>query len=209
MKSTACANCGTPNVLRLQEDDDSASGTGEVVERGNRTSSTVTACTFFKTGACSEAIMNVVNRAFNNPMPLEEHGVMPLAGGIAAHGYQCGMLWGATLAAGAQARRRLGTGPAAQLAALRAAARLVQSFQERNGQTNCFELTDTDWSRKLQMLRYFIRGGPSLACSGRLRLLRLPSTRSRLRSTRRPTRPRPSKTRTTLRRALSAALRCW
>ena len=30
---------------------------------------------------------------------------MPLAGGFMGYGYQCGMLWGAALAAGAQAYR--------------------------------------------------------------------------------------------------------
>jgi len=29
---------------------------------------------------------------------------MPLAGGIMQHGYQCGMIWGATLGAGAGRR---------------------------------------------------------------------------------------------------------
>ena len=33
---------------------------------------------------------------------------MPLAGGFMGYGYQCGMLWGAVLAAGAQAYRIFG-----------------------------------------------------------------------------------------------------
>jgi hypothetical protein len=37
------------------------------------------------------------------------------------HGYQCGMIWGATLAAGAQAYRLLGPGPQAETAAIIAA----------------------------------------------------------------------------------------
>jgi hypothetical protein len=70
------------------------------------------------------------------------------------------MLWGATLAAGAHAQRSLGAGALAETAAMTAAARVVQSFQESNGQINCLELTETDWTQKLQMLRYFIKGGP-------------------------------------------------
>ncbi len=42
---------------------------------------------------------------------------MPLAGGIVGNGYQCGMIWGAALAAGAQAYRLLGTGPVARFLA--------------------------------------------------------------------------------------------
>ena len=47
--------------------------------------------------------MRVVDRSFDQPSELEEHAAGPLAGGIMQHGYQCGMIWGATLAAGAQA----------------------------------------------------------------------------------------------------------
>ena len=47
-------------------------------------------------------------------MPLEEHAAAPLAGGIMQHGYQCGMIWGAALAAGAQAYRLYGAGAQAE-----------------------------------------------------------------------------------------------
>ena len=54
---------------------------------------------------------------------------MPFAGGIANQGYQCGMLWGAALAAGAQAYRLFGPGPRAETEAIIAAQRLVESFR--------------------------------------------------------------------------------
>ena len=57
---------------------------------------------------------------------------MPLAGGIVQHGYQCGMIWGAAIAAGAQAYRLFGKGPRAETMAVIAAQRLVASFQMRN-----------------------------------------------------------------------------
>ena len=43
--------------------------------------------TFLKVGTCSEALCNVVDRAFDHRLKLEEHASMPLAGGIMAHGY--------------------------------------------------------------------------------------------------------------------------
>jgi len=46
--------------------------------------------------------MSVVDGSFGNPMRLEEEASAPLAGGIMNHGFQCGMLWGASLAAGAE-----------------------------------------------------------------------------------------------------------
>jgi hypothetical protein len=49
--------------------------------------------------------MSVVDGSFDHPLKLEEKATIPLAGGIVNQGYQCGMIWGATLAAGAQAYR--------------------------------------------------------------------------------------------------------
>ena len=79
-------------------------------------------------------------------MKPEEHAAVPLAGGIMQHGYQCGMIWGVTLAAGAQAYRLLGPGPQAETGAIIAAQRLVESFRARNNNVNCLEITDIDKS---------------------------------------------------------------
>ena len=84
---------------------------------------------------------------------------MPFAGGIMQHGYQCGLISGATLAAGAQAYRLLGPGPQAETEAIIAAQRLVESFRARNNNINCLELTGTQWQKSMQVLRYFIKGG--------------------------------------------------
>ena len=65
--------------------------------------------------------MSVVDDSFNHPLALEEHATMPLAGGIEQMGYQCGQLWGAALAAGAEAYRLFGPGPRAEAAAVIAA----------------------------------------------------------------------------------------
>ena len=85
---------------------------------------------------------------------------MPLAGGILQQGYQCGMLWGAALGAGAQAHRLFGAGPKAETVAILAARKLVDSFVERNKSANCLEITDTDWKIKTQALLNFLKGGP-------------------------------------------------
>ncbi len=75
-------------------------------------------------------------------------------------GYQCGMIWGATLAAGAQAYRLFGPGPQAETKAMIAAQSLVKSFGTRNSNINCLEITNTDWQKSIQMFSYFIKGGP-------------------------------------------------
>jgi hypothetical protein len=95
-------------------------------------------------------------------MPREERAVAPLAGGIAQHGYQCGMLWGAALAAGARTYRVYGAGPEAEVVAVRAAGRIVEAFRARTGFVDCYDVTGVDWQRnsKALMLKYFVRGGP-------------------------------------------------
>jgi hypothetical protein len=90
---------------------------------------------------------------------------MPLAGGIMQHGYQCGMIWGATLAAGAQAYRLLGPGPQAEARAIIAAQRLVKSFRALNNHINCLEITEIDKSSStMQMIMYFLIKGGTIGC---------------------------------------------
>ena len=90
---------------------------------------------------------------------------MLFAGGVMQHGYQCGMIWGATLAAGAQAYRLFGPGPQAETKAIVAAQRLVESFRALNNNINCLEITDIDKSSStMQMITYFLIKGGSIGC---------------------------------------------
>ncbi|MCX6560019.1 MAG: C-GCAxxG-C-C family protein [Candidatus Aminicenantes bacterium] len=124
-----------------------------------RLSSFATVRTFLKVGTCSEAMGHVLDRAFGHPSKPEESATAPLAGGILQHGYQCGLIWGAALAAGAQSYRCLGSGPEAEAAALRAAQSLVSSFRTRNGEINCLELTECDWRKPSKVMKYLVKGG--------------------------------------------------
>ena len=96
---------------------------------------------------------------------------MTLAGGIMGNGYQCGMLWGATLAAGARAYRLFGSGPQAEVAAVVAAQRLVESFRARHKHINCSEITDIEWKASsqrrmlMQVAKFFAKGGPIICFS--------------------------------------------
>lgn len=98
-------------------------------------------------------------------MKVEENAAMPLAGGIMQHGYQCGMIWGATLAAGAQAFKLLGPGPLAEAKAIMAAQKLVESFRDSKHEINCSEITHTDKSSSnMQMIMYFLIKGGTIGC---------------------------------------------
>src|SRR4030042_5679826 len=108
--------------------------------------------------------MSVVDGSYDHPLKLEEEATAPLAGGIMMYGYQCGMLWGATLAAGAQAYRLLGPGSQAETGAMMAAQRLVKSFRGRtNNVINCDEIADLNMKGKsdvLPVLKFIVKGGP-------------------------------------------------
>jgi hypothetical protein len=109
--------------------------------------------------------MSVVDRSFDHPLKLEERASLPLAGGIMQHGYQCGMIWGATLAAGAQAYRLFGPGPQAETGAIVAAQRLVDSFRAQNGSINCVDITGIGKSSStMQMIVFFLLKGGSIRC---------------------------------------------
>jgi len=131
----------------------------------NEISSLRTTLSFLNARACSDTLFHVLNKAFDNPMKLEEQAAMTLAGGIKQHGYQCGMIWGATLAAGAQAYRLFGPGPKAETKAIIAAQKLVETFRFQNKEINCLEITDIDKSSStLQMINYFLIKGGSIGC---------------------------------------------
>ena len=106
--------------------------------------------------------MTVVDGSFDHPLALEEHATLPLAGGIEQMGFQCGQLWGAALAAGAQAYQLFGPGPQAEAAAVIAAQRLVESFHTSYKGINCAEVIELDWknAKAAQILRFFLKGGP-------------------------------------------------
>jgi hypothetical protein len=111
--------------------------------------------------------MGVVDASFDHPLKTEERASMPFMGGFMNHGFQCGMLWGATLAAGAQAYRLLGPGPQAETEAIIAAQRLVDTFRARYKHIDCFEITEVEFkpsskSRLLKQISKFIikKGGP-------------------------------------------------
>jgi hypothetical protein len=105
--------------------------------------------------------MSVVDRSFDHPLNLEERASMPMAGGLMQYGFQCGMLWGAALAAGAQAHQRLGPGPQAEAEAILAAQNLVDAFRTRNKSINCSDIAHLNKSSTPMdmVMQFLIKGG--------------------------------------------------
>lgn len=136
-----------------------------MTKRKNGISSIATVGAFLNGRVCSDTLFHILNRTFDKPLKSEERAAMPFAGGIMQHGYQCGMIWGATFAAGAQAYRLLGPGPQAETKAILAAQRLVESFRVHYNSINCHEITDIDKSSSaMQLIIFFLIKGGSIGC---------------------------------------------
>ena len=108
--------------------------------------------------------MSVVDRSFDHPLTIEEKAVEPLMGGFMNYGYQCGMVWGVALAAGAQAYQLRGPGSQTEAEAVVAAQRLVSLFRASNkNEFNCMEISDLNLRgeiKALPILKFFLKGGP-------------------------------------------------
>nr|WP_321357547.1 C-GCAxxG-C-C family protein [uncultured Draconibacterium sp.] len=113
----------------------------------------------FKLG-CTGAIYAVVNKNFGQCDSEVEKATGPLCGGILQEGHQCGMLWGAALAAGAEANRRMKDPNAATSLAISVARDLIDSFSKRTSSVNCRDITHCNQKSKLGQIKFFITGKP-------------------------------------------------
>ena len=113
---------------------------------------------FRKLGTCSRTFFYILNREFGYPKEIEERAADPLAGGIYQQGYQCGMLWGAALAVGAESFRRNSNQDQAIGIAIRATHSVMESFVNRTKSTECYDITGCDFTNKLSMAKYLITG---------------------------------------------------
>lgn len=114
--------------------------------------------TFIKKGTCSRTFFYLLDREFGFPREEEETAIDPLAGGILQQGYQCGMLWGAAMAAGAEALRRTENPDQASATAILATQQIMESFENRTGSIECEEITQCDFSNRKSFLKYMLSG---------------------------------------------------
>jgi C_GCAxxG_C_C family probable redox protein len=112
---------------------------------------------FWKCGSCSHAMFHLLNHEFDNPRENEEIASDLLAGGIAQKGYQCGMLWGASLAVGAESFRRYSNNNEATASAITASQYLVESFTKRTKSVNCRDISKVNWENKFDMAIYMLK----------------------------------------------------
>jgi len=118
---------------------------------------------FLTKGTCSHTFFHLINREFGFPMKEEERAIDPLAGGILQQGYQCGMLWGASMAVGAEAYRRYKDIGLAISITVKATQLIMESFKERTDTLACEEITNCDFNNKKSFAKYML-SGKFLAC---------------------------------------------
>jgi DNA-directed RNA polymerase subunit RPC12/RpoP len=114
--------------------------------------------TFIKKGTCSRTFFYILDREFGYPRDEEEKAIDPMAGGILQQGYQCGMLWGASMAVGAEAYRRNGDPDRATAIAIIATQQIMDSFVNRTSSIECEEITQCDFSNKRSFAKYMLSG---------------------------------------------------
>ena len=114
---------------------------------------------FLKKGTCSQTLCYLLDREFGHLKENEERAADPLAGGMMQNGQQCGMLWGAALAVGAESfRRRSDNRDQAIGAAITATQYLVESFSKTAKSVNCQDIIDCDFSSRFGLAKAFLFG---------------------------------------------------
>ncbi|MFH1198392.1 MAG: C-GCAxxG-C-C family (seleno)protein [bacterium] len=112
---------------------------------------------FKKCGTCSHTFFFLLNREFGYPKENEELASDPLAGGLSNQGYQCGMLWGASLAVGAESFRRHDNRSKAIATAITATQQILKSFVQKTNTANCREITGCNLTSIFGMMKLGIK----------------------------------------------------
>ena len=113
---------------------------------------------FAKKGTCSRTLFYILDREYNNPLEDEEKATDTLAGGILQHGYQCGLLLGSVMGAGAEAYNRSGNLQVAMPLAINAAKKIEEDFVSCAGSPDCNDITEIDFTRGKQMAKFVFSG---------------------------------------------------
>lgn len=114
---------------------------------------------FAKCGACSHTFFYLLNREFGHQKEVEERASDPLAGGLMSTQHQCGMLWGASLAAGAESFRRFHDHDKAINHTIISTQNIVESFSKRAKTVNCRDIT-CDFANKPGMAKFMLKSLP-------------------------------------------------
>jgi hypothetical protein len=114
---------------------------------------------FISIGTCSHTMFYLLNYESGLCISDEERASDLLAGGLMSRGYQCGMLWGASLAAGNYAFNQNTDLNQSIGAAIHISQNIITSFSNCSGTVNCSDFTKCKWNNPLSIAKYFVSGG--------------------------------------------------
>ncbi|GAA4884297.1 hypothetical protein GCM10023311_03330 [Flaviramulus aquimarinus] len=112
---------------------------------------------FRNCGTCSRTFAHILDREFGHIKEHEERALNPLAGGILNQGHQCGMLWGAALAVGAESFRKYKNQDQAITVAISATQNILKSFVKQSGAKNCKEIIGYDLTSIIGMTKFMLK----------------------------------------------------
>jgi hypothetical protein len=130
---------------------------------GDGPSRKVAAYWFLRCVACSEASMTTQMRGFGAEDSCYEQAIHAFSGGFMHRGDACGLLTGAALAAGCEARRRFDDDVTASSSALAAAVALAEAFPELTESADCRDMTGASFGTIGGRIRY-LRTGTARQC---------------------------------------------
>jgi len=114
---------------------------------------------FITIGTCSHTMFYLLNHENGLRISDEERASDLLAGGLMSKGYQCGMLWGASLAAGNYAFTQSTDMNQSIFSAISNSQNIINSFSKCSGCVNCRDFTKCKWNKPLSIAKYLLTGG--------------------------------------------------
>ena len=103
---------------------------------------------FFKY-SCSGSLLAAFDYEYDHIKPTEEEAASPLGGGMMQCGYQCGMLWGTSMGAGAEAYKRESNPQKAMAVTILTTQEIIDDFVHVTKSPDCYDITNIDASNEI------------------------------------------------------------
>lgn len=109
----------------------------------------------YRYSSCSEAMLTLLNQMAGTEWKEVEEASDPLQGGILCDlDAACGILWGAGLAAGVRAQKKISDHIIARNAALYATQKMIHAYYQQEGRVNCTDIINMEkWNFSIYMLK--------------------------------------------------------
>jgi len=130
----------------------------QLMENDSTASVTITEKMAEFPGGCSQSLFCFLNRDFGYPLANEERAADLLSGGLLSQSQQCGMLWGSSLAVGAEASRRYADPGQAMGVSIEVTRKVMESFLNHLKSIKCREITNCNFAWKISIVKYFLSG---------------------------------------------------